>query len=221
MKIYSFIILFFCVLIVSPSLAQSYQQNGKVVITYDYPTVQPQSAKYTSYGIRNNPKVVRNVAYDSYNTIYDSNGQLTYEGQMRNGKQHGYGRMWFNGGYYEGTFYRGMAHGQGKDTYANGDRYEGEFRYNKRQGLGTYYYANRERYEGNFQNDKMHGKGTYYLANGQYFTGIWHNGRLMDQTSEKYAGYEPNITPVKNTYGPQQNNNYGFVKSMKIKKYNY
>ena len=66
---------------------------------------------------------------------------------------------------YEGEFRNGKQHGRGKVKWqdASGNRYEGEFRNGKRHGRGTYTYASGNRYEGEWKDGKEHGRGTLHI----------------------------------------------------------
>ena len=50
----------------------------------------------------------------------------SYEGEYKNDKQHGQGKMtWASGDIYEGEYKNDKQHGQGKMTWADGTIYEG------------------------------------------------------------------------------------------------
>ena len=61
-----------------------------------------------------------------------------YEGQWRDGKLHGQGKLTSLSGevVYEGEWRDGKFHGQGKMKWSNGRVYEGEFQDGKRHGQG-------------------------------------------------------------------------------------
>ena len=109
--------------------------------------------------------------------IYDEEGNLQYEGEMKNGKRHGQGRFYLvDGDIYEGEFKEGIPNGEGTYYYTNGDKYEGQFVNGKFHGQGTYYFVYGDRYEGQFADHKYHGQGTYYVANGDRYEGQFLNG---------------------------------------------
>jgi hypothetical protein len=127
-----------------------------------------------------------------------------FEGQWRDGKKHGKGKMDFANGYrYEGTWIDDMATGEGVFIWTNGDRYEGQFKYGQRHGKGSYKFANGDqytgdwaedkksghgisilaegKYEGQFKDDKMDGKGSYVFANGDTYIGDWVDNKQEGQ----------------------------------------
>ena len=70
------------------------------------------------------------------------NGNI-YEGQFKNDKRHGKGRMEYAlragakfEGYYEGEWVNGESNGQGKERYPNGNTYRGELKNGERHGKG-------------------------------------------------------------------------------------
>ena len=98
-----------------------------------------------------------------------SNG--SYEGEMKDGKFHGYGvYRWNNGNSYDGEWENGNFHGHGIFRWADGDMYDGEWK-----------------------NDKRHGNGKWFNADGSYYTGVWEDGTVVSSTemvtsSEKVTG---------------------------------
>ena len=119
-----------------------------------------------------------------------------YEGELKDDKKHGKGKMNFANGYeYLGDWVDDTPSGEGIYIWTNGDRYEGYFENGQRHGKGSYFFANGDRYigdwvkdkksgngistlalgkyEGQFNDDKMHGKGTFYFANGDTYIGDW------------------------------------------------
>ncbi|CAF3973027.1 unnamed protein product, partial [Rotaria sp. Silwood2] len=62
-----------------------------------------------------------------------------YEGELKEGKRQGKGKMDFaNGGKYTGDWVDGIITGQGVYIWANGDRYEGQWKDGKNNGKGTF-----------------------------------------------------------------------------------
>ncbi|MDC0250435.1 hypothetical protein OAK18_03405, partial [Candidatus Pelagibacter sp.] len=84
-------------------------------------------------------------------------------------------------GIYEGQFKDKKPHGFGKITYELGDYYEGQFRSGIIEGLGSFYFYNGDKYVGSFINDKFSGKGTYTFKDGSEYIGE----HKMDQPNGK------------------------------------
>ncbi|CAF1218516.1 unnamed protein product [Rotaria sordida] len=133
-----------------------------------------------------------------------------YEGEWKDGKKHGKGKMdyangykyigdwvedvatgegvfiWTNGDQYEGQYQNGQRHGKGLYTYANGDKYMGDWFEDKKSGQGIFIWGptsdwTNNKYEGEFHNDQMHGQGTYSFANGDTYIGGWVNNQQEGQ----------------------------------------
>ena len=157
----------------------------------------------------------------TFKTVVEPKG--VYEGQFRNMKKEGKGKMifndgriydgeWKNGLYhgkgiytncfdskiekYEGDFKNGKAEGKGIFYCANGDRYEGDIVKWDREGKGIYYYNNGDKYEGDFKNNSINGYGKYLYKNGNIYEGHFENA--------KANGYGISIY----NYGPNKGNRY-------------
>jgi hypothetical protein len=63
-----------------------------------------------------------------------------YYGDCRKGLAHNYGEA-VGIDSYEGSFRRGLPHGEGKYTWLNGDYYDGQWKNGKRHGKGTYVFS--------------------------------------------------------------------------------
>ncbi|EER00095.1 conserved hypothetical protein [Perkinsus marinus ATCC 50983] len=76
--------------------------------------------------------------------VYTHGNGDVYEGSYKEGKRHGVGRYTMGdagGGYYHGSFAKGLYDGKGTMMYsASGDVYSGEWKEGLRHGLGTYVY---------------------------------------------------------------------------------
>merc|ERR1711988_468176 len=111
-----------------------------------------------------------------------ANGNV-YEGQMKDGEQHGKGKMVYNaddlnhsekhlnhrkGEVYEGDWKNDNRDGKGIYKWADGDVYVGAYKDDKKHGNGTYTWANGNVYDGDWKDDKMHGKGTFTWNSGSY-----------------------------------------------------
>ena len=77
-------------------------------------------------------------------------------GQWRNGKNHGQGKVAFDGDRYEGDFFHGDQNGLGMLTSANGVVYEGEWSFNELRGFGVMWAKDGNLLEcGRFANGKL------------------------------------------------------------------
>ena len=85
-----------------------------------------------------------------------------YEGEWKNGRPFGFGKVYAkNGIYFEGSFEGGLANcEEGILVYADGSFYRGSFKDNTFSGRGIFIYKrNSTKYYGDWLNDKPHGKG--------------------------------------------------------------
>ena len=101
-----------------------------------------------------------------------------FDGQVRNGKANGPGRMWFtNGDRFEGDFRNGLFGGSGTYWYASGARYDGQFANGLREGQGRTVWPNGSNYSGSYVHNKPNGFGTVTTENGTK-SGTWRDGCL-------------------------------------------
>ncbi|XP_071502840.1 MORN repeat-containing protein 1-like [Diadema antillarum] len=102
-----------------------------------------------------------------------------YEGEFINGEIEGHGfRKWAaTGNTYSGQFYNGELNGHGVMTYGTGAVYEGEWQNNRRQGNGVYKMPDGSRYEGAFHNNQRHGEGSQMYLNKDQYVGDWVNDK--------------------------------------------
>ena len=118
----------------------------------------------------------------------------TYQGEMKDGKRHGRGKMVYpSGAVYIGEFQSNTTHGVGRLEYTNGDVYEGNFRYGKRRGSGKLSFADGSVYEGGFRDGKFAGTGKYTYADGSVYEGEFRAGKCKGQgklTSPDGSVYE-------------------------------
>jgi hypothetical protein len=107
----------------------------------------------------------------------DINGD-DYEGKLKNGKRHGFGKCTYvNGDYYEGNFINDQPNGKGIIKLIDGNIYDGYFKNNKYEGYGKYYFSNGDSYDGYFKNEKYEGYGKYYFNNGNSQEGYFKDGK--------------------------------------------
>lgn len=122
----------------------------------------------------------------------------TYAGDLKDGREHGQGRLTTAVGYsYVGGFKEGLKHGYGIERFANGNSYEGGFSEDLKHGQGIRIWAEGERYEGEHRESRPHGRGKFTDSAGQVFEGIWKNGCFEDgdrwahvSTSKEACGFK-------------------------------
>ncbi|XP_033642211.1 MORN repeat-containing protein 1-like isoform X1 [Asterias rubens] len=160
----------------------------------------------------------KNQLRDGYGIYKYPNRFFRYEGDWKEGKKHGHGKLvmadgsyyegefihgeieghgyrkWSSGVTYSGQFSDGEMNGHGVMTYSDGTVYEGEFLSNKREGHGILKQSDGAVYEGSFHNDKKHGEGSQKYLNGDLYIGDWiqgarqGSGELRCATSTIYDG---------------------------------
>ena len=107
----------------------------------------------------------------SFGQIYNSLGNLIYEGEMVNGVPHGKGTFFFPGG----------------------EKYYGNFENGIIEGNGTFYWEDGSRWEGTFSNNKLHGEGIFYNPKTKAsFNATYRNNRLMDENNLGYGSIRKN-----------------------------
>ncbi len=112
-----------------------------------------------------------------------------YEGEKKNGKPHGKGKMTYVEGHeYDGDWEDGKMHGKGKATNDNGIVvYDGDWKDGNKHGKGTYTWGSGSVYDGEFKDGKPHGKGTRTFANGNVYDGDWKDGNMHGNGKMTYA----------------------------------
>lgn len=126
-----------------------------------------------------------------------ADGTARYDGQWRNGKREGLGRLTYSpdgSSFYEGGWKDGQKHGQGKQLWHSGNLYEGHWELGKMRGLGTMIWkigpsGGCEQYTGQWENNLPHGEGTH----------TWLNSipdRLITAASASRPASAPSPSPV-------------------------
>uniref|UniRef100_A0A8D0HI74 MORN repeat containing 1 n=1 Tax=Sphenodon punctatus TaxID=8508 RepID=A0A8D0HI74_SPHPU len=148
-----------------------------------------------------------------------------YEGEWKQGKKHGHGKLSFkDGSYYEGEFVDGEIvgnglrywastgntysgqfllgelHGHGVLQYEDGRKYEGEFSYGKREGHGLLVDKEGQIYEGSFHKNKKHGGGKMIFKNGDKNDMFNGQGSIIHCSGVIYDGLWINGYPAGITY---------------------
>lgn len=91
--------------------------------------------------------------------------------------------IYADGSRYEGEFRNFKQHGKGKMVFAKGGQYEGDFADNEAHGEGTVIFDNGDRYDGGWRHNRPHGRGVSRIA-GQQNAGIWEMGCLSAANSD-------------------------------------
>lgn len=95
---------------------------------------------------------------------------------------------------YEGEYKDGKKHGTGKMEFPNGDIYHGMWENNQMHGEGTYTYKKTgDIFSGIFENNVKTGNGQYYFASDEsQFRGEWKDGTIEAGTwaMKGFADYE-------------------------------
>ena len=110
--------------------------------------------------------------------LYDENGVLIYEGQVKDGERNGNGKEYKNGVLvYDGQFVNGLYDGMGT-LYKDGQiLYTGQFSNSLYEGRGKLYGERSLIYDGQFTAGLFDGFGTLYDENGKIlYTGQYEKG---------------------------------------------
>tara|TARA_B100000315_G_C14483519_1_gene544068 strand:- start:136 stop:1089 length:954 start_codon:yes stop_codon:yes gene_type:complete len=124
----------------------------------------------------------------------DESGAGGYDGDIVDGKMHGYGTYILDGNKYVGEFKNDKIDGQGTFTWSNGNKYVGEWKENVRHGAGTLAYSDGSKYVGEFKNGNIEGQGKQIWPNGDKYVGEWKDnvrhgaGTNTLPSGEKYVG---------------------------------
>ncbi|BAP87182.1 MORN repeat-containing protein [Burkholderiales bacterium GJ-E10] len=91
----------------------------------------------------------------------DGSAEEKYEGEMKNGKQEGWGTY----------------------NYADGCSYDGEWKDGSPDGRGTMHYSNGDSYSGDWNDGQWDGRGTMHFANGGFYESEWKDGEQLEETA--------------------------------------
>ena len=118
---------------------------------------------------------------------------VKYEGQVRDGKPHGRGKMTYrDGGFYSGEWQDGERHGTGTQTYSSGSErgsYEGMWKDDKEDGHGVIVLKNGEKYEGSMSNGVRAGKGLLTFPPNDWLRRVSLNGDWKDDKATGYGTF--------------------------------
>lgn len=103
--------------------------------------------------------------------------KATYDGQYKDGKRHGEGRMTFsNGDSYYGQWIEGKMHGIGTYKYNGGDIYSGSYVAGAKDGKGIYEFGDESRLDGVWDQGSFM-TGQWHFKNAGSYTGTFENGQ--------------------------------------------
>lgn len=111
-------------------------------------------------------------------TLTKLNGTI-YEGEFRNGKACGSGKITKKKTNYEGEWNHLGPNGTGKFTANDGSCYDGKWKDGKRHGSGTYVDCAGVTYVGEWKRGMKHGEGTETIPGKHIRAGWWENDKLI------------------------------------------
>jgi hypothetical protein len=123
--------------------------------------------------------IFKNSDVDGGGLFSDAAGNV-YEGEIQDGKAHGFGYEKIGEEEYAGEFDSGLRHGIGLSVGPS-TAYLGEFDKHAASGSGTLEDAEGGRYHGQFKNNKPHGFGTYVTQDGAVYQGQFVDGKADGQ----------------------------------------
>ena len=101
-----------------------------------------------------------------------------YNGDMKNGKKHGRGKLVLrNGDVYIGSWVEDRKTGQGIYIYSNGIKYNGQWKNDVMEGSGSFMFPGIGTYYGDVKNGQMTGYGVFKYNDGSVYEGYWKNGK--------------------------------------------
>lgn len=132
------------------------KENGTFV--FDYPFVKikvkiefedgKQVSKAIYYDYDGKPIDTKSVCFN--------NSISSYVGEIKDGKRHGKGMLWFNDGRcYVGKFENDEAHGNGTMYHKSGNRYVSKWNHGVVDGRGVWYYTNGTKRLAKYENGKQ------------------------------------------------------------------
>ncbi|KAJ8303331.1 hypothetical protein KUTeg_019727 [Tegillarca granosa] len=122
--------------------------------------------------------------------VYE-NKYYRYEGEWKNGKKHGHGKLLMkDGSYYEGQFCEGEITGNGFRFFAPGQcKYTGQFFKGELHGKGKMVYNDGTIYEGDWINNRKHGFGVMTTLRNDYYEGGYKANRRHGDGKMNYSSY--------------------------------
>lgn len=108
--------------------------------------------------------------------VSKKNGDV-YEGQMRDIRYHGQGKLTVKNETWNGLF-RGGIFMHGRIQFEDGSTYSGSIEKGSKSGYGEYKHPDGTRYRGYFKNDKFEGKGELEKKDGTKYNGTFRSGEF-------------------------------------------
>eukprot|EP01084_Bolivina_argentea_P026849 49922_1 len=176
----------------------SYQKNGKnwneLVNDKQHASVYKlekikEKGKYE--GERNNEGKRHGKGKYEYNMA--SGLVKIYEGDWRNGKEHGKGVLTIHQKFpkvYDGDWVNGCRDGQGTQTQSATQKYEGGWKNNTRHGKGKFTYDDGTVYDGDWVRGQQHGECKFTYADGAVYEGGWKDGKKHGKGKYTWAPSE-------------------------------
>jgi hypothetical protein len=128
------------------------------------------------------------VRQNAHSGIYVSADGSRYDGQHRDGQNHGRDILTHVSGWrYEGDVSRGLGHGQGTCAWPSGSLYVGEWHHNNMHGHGIATYGDGRPYVGHWQNGDRDGMGIMTFCNGDVCEGSYRQGPRQGRSTMTYA----------------------------------
>lgn len=105
-------------------------------------------------------------------SIYISNLNAKYIGEVTDGRPDGYGKLYFdNKDFLESIFVNGRCEGRGRFIRSDGSHYDGDFKNNVADGYGIYIGKKGFKYEGQWKNNLPNGYGEATYSDGSRYVG--------------------------------------------------
>ena len=129
--------------------------------------------------------IAENQPCQLYNPFPEPGTTATWSGGCVDGKASGEGR-WIGRSsegeiVYDGGIREGKAYGNGTLTWPDGTRYEGEWRDGKLSGYATITVFDGTRYEGALRDSRPHGNGILTWPDGTRYEGEWRDGCFREK----------------------------------------
>lgn len=168
--------------------------------------------------------VILQLGIFNLETVEGYKDNVTYFGQVKNGKAYGNGRLFDENGnlIYQGEFKNSSYDGKGKQYLIENEQgkevsvlcYEGDFEKGKYSGKGKFYFTSGERkgelvYEGDFYESNYNGQGTLYYSKDHTYKGGFAESKKHGFGKEIYTSSEGKEVVIYGTYSNDKLNGHG------------